>query len=191
MRIFMARPIRITVLMVILILRHFFYLQINLRMIQYSCRKIDMKLPYVDRKEQMMNRILHRISPRLIALLSALIMLLPVLPAYAAGSDIDGDIDGQPMQVIAVRDSNGAVRLSYNTCQVCKGSPWAYFEVQSGRLVCQNCGNTFDFSSVGKGGYGCMPLMVPAYTLTETSVVIPHDTLVQVKDAFENWKVFP
>ena len=42
---------------------------------------------------------------------------------------IDGNIDGQPMQVIAVRDSNGAVRLSYNTCQVCKGSPWAYFEV--------------------------------------------------------------
>ena len=35
-----------------------------------------------------------------------------------------------------------------------------------------------------------MPLMAPAYTLTDTSVVIPHDTLAQVKDAFENWKVF-
>ena len=106
-------------------------------------------------------------------------------------SFIDGSIDGQPMQVIAVRDSNGAVRLSYNTCQVCQGSPWAYFELQNGQLVCQNCGNAFALSAVGKGGYGCMPLMVPAYTLTETSVVIPHDTLVQVKDAFENWKVFP
>lgn len=104
---------------------------------------------------------------------------------------IDGDIDGQPMQVIAVRDSNGAVRLSYNTCQVCKGSPWAYFEVQNGKLVCQNCGNAFDFSAIGQNGYGCMPLMASAYTLTETSVVIPYDTLVQVKDAFENWKVFP
>ena len=104
---------------------------------------------------------------------------------------IDGDIDGQPMQVIAVRDSNGTVRLSYNTCQVCQGSPWAYFEVQNGKLVCQNCGNAFDLSAIGRGGYGCMPLMVPAYTLTETSVVIPHDTLVQAKDAFENWKVFP
>ncbi len=104
---------------------------------------------------------------------------------------VDGNIDGQPIQVIAIRDSDGTVRLSFNTCQVCQGSPWAYFEVQSGRLVCQNCGNTFDFPSVGKGGYGCMPLMVPAYTLTETSVVIPHDTLAQVKDAFENWKVFP
>ena len=106
-------------------------------------------------------------------------------------SFIDGNIDGQPMQVIAVRDADGTVRLSYNTCQVCQGSPWAYFELQNGQLVCQNCGNAFALSAVGKGGYGCMPLMVPAYTLTETSVVIPHDTLVQVKDAFENWKVFP
>ena len=106
-------------------------------------------------------------------------------------SFIDGSLDGQPMQVIAVRDADGTVRLSYNTCQVCQGSPWAYFELQNGQLVCQNCGNAFALSAVGKGGYGCMPLMVPAYTLTETSVVIPHDTLVQVKDAFENWKVFP
>ena len=106
-------------------------------------------------------------------------------------SFIDGSIDGQPMQVIAVRDADGPVRLSYNTCQVCQGSPWAYFELQNGQLVCQNCGNAFDFSAIGQNGYGCMPLMVPAYTLTETSVVIPHDTLVQVKDAFENWKVFP
>ena len=106
-------------------------------------------------------------------------------------SFIDGNIDGQPMQVIAVRDADGTVRLSYNTCQVCQGSPWAYFELQNGQLVCQNCGNAFALSAVGKGGYGCMPLMVPAYTLTEISVVIPHDTLVQVKDAFENWKVFP
>lgn len=107
-------------------------------------------------------------------------------PAFA-----DGTIDGQPMQIIAVRDSDGTVRLSYNTCQVCQGSPWAYFELQNGQLVCQNCGNAFSLSAIGKGGYGCMPLMVPAYTLTDTSVIIPHDTLAQVKDAFENWKVFP
>ena len=67
----------------------------------------------------------------------------------------DGTIDGQPMQVIAVRDSDGTVRLSYNTCQVCQGSPWAYFELQNGQLVCQNCGNAFSLSAIGKGGYAC------------------------------------
>ena len=106
-------------------------------------------------------------------------------------SFIDGSIDGQPMQVIAVRDLDGTVRLSYNTCQVCQGSPWAYFELQNGQLVSQNCGNAFALSAVGKGGYGCMPLMVPAYTLTDDSVVIAADTLEAVKDAFSGWKVFP
>ena len=36
-----------------------------------------------------------------------------------------------------------------------------------------------------------MPLMVPAYTLTDDSVVIAADTLEAVKDAFSGWKVFP
>ena len=58
-----------------------------------------------------MNRILHRISPRLIALLSALIMLLSVLPAYAAGSDIDGDIDGDDVVIPKVGDINADVSV--------------------------------------------------------------------------------
>ena len=51
---------------------------------------------------------------------------------------IDGKIGDAPMQVIAIRDADGTVRLSYNTCQICQGSPWAFFEEQNGGLVCQN-----------------------------------------------------
>ena len=53
-----------------------------------------------------MNRILYCIPTRLIALLSALIMLLSVLPAYAAGSDIDGDIDGDDVVIPKLGDTN-------------------------------------------------------------------------------------
>ncbi|MFR6376538.1 MAG: Fe-S-containing protein [Oscillospiraceae bacterium] len=107
-------------------------------------------------------------------------------PAFA-----DGTIDGQPMQVIAVRDSDGTIRLSYNTCQVCQGSPWAYSSRKTASLSARTAATLFPFPLSAKAVTGCMPLMVPAYTLTDTSVVIPHDTLAQVKDAFENWKVFP
>ncbi|MFR5794348.1 MAG: hypothetical protein ACLUI3_01395 [Christensenellales bacterium] len=89
-------------------------------------------------------------------------------PAFA-----DGTIDGQPMQVIAVRDSDGTVRLSYNTCQVCQGSPWAYSSCKTASLSARTAATLFPFR-YRQGGYGCMPLMVPAYTLTDTSVVIPR-----------------
>lgn len=54
------------------------------------------------------------------------------------------------MQVIARFDDSGVPKLSYNTCQSCAGSPYAYFEVQDGLLVCRNCGNLFGFDTIGE-----------------------------------------
>ena len=34
------------------------------------------------------------------------------------------------MQIIALLDADGTPRLAYNTCQVCAGSPYAYFAYQ-------------------------------------------------------------
>ena len=58
------------------------------------------------------------------------------------------------MQIIALLDADGTPHLAYNTCQVCAGSPYAYFAYQQGALVCQNCGNAFDLSSVGQAAGG-------------------------------------
>ena len=97
-----------------------------------------------------------------------------------------------PSTVSRCRSSLSAVQMARFAFRIIRARfVRAYFELQNGQLVCQNCGNAFSLSAIGKDGYGCMPLMVPAYTLTDTSVVIPHDTLAQAKDAFENWKVFP
>lgn len=101
---------------------------------------------------------------------------------------VDWDSDGTAMQLIALRDADGAVQLAYNTCQVCAGSPYAYFEVENGSLVCQNCGNAFPYSSVGKVAGGCNPMPVSDYEVTADAVVVPAQVLAQNANAFRNWK---
>ena len=93
-----------------------------------------------------------------------------------------------PMQIIALLDDAGTPRLAYNTCQVCAGSPYAYFAYQQGALVCQNCGNAFDLSSVGQAAGGCNPLPVTDYQADADSITIPAAAPEQASAAFVNWK---
>ena len=84
--------------------------------------------------------------------------------------------------------ADGTPRLAYNTCQVCAGSPYAYFAYQQGALVCQNCGNAFDLSSVGQAAGGCNPLPVTDYQTDADTITSPAAALKQASAAFANWK---
>lgn len=103
-------------------------------------------------------------------------------------SYIDYDSDGVPMQLLAHIDSNGVPRLAYNTCQVCAGSPYAYFADQNGTLVCQNCHNAFAYDVIGQQGYGCMPIALTEYTIDGDQLIVSADTLAAMQSAFKNWK---
>lgn len=103
---------------------------------------------------------------------------------------IDWNQDGTAMQLIALIDDAGAPQLAYNTCQVCAGSPYAYFEYQNGALVCQNCGNRFALNSVGKVSGGCNPKPVSGYQLEGEKIVVPESVLAEGASSFKNWKVF-
>ena len=103
---------------------------------------------------------------------------------------IDWNQDGTAMQLIALIDDAGAPQLAYNTCQVCAGSPYAYFEYQSGALVCQNCGNRFALSSVGKVSGGCNPMPVADYANDGAQLIVPEAALAQAAPSFRNWKAF-
>ena len=94
------------------------------------------------------------------------------------------------MQIIALLDADGTPRLAYNTCQVCAGSPYAYFAYQQGALVCQNCGNRFALSAVGKVSGGCNPMPVTNYENDGAQLVVPEDVLAQAAPSFKNWKAF-
>lgn len=100
----------------------------------------------------------------------------------------DWNADGTAMQLIALTDVSGEVQLAYNTCQVCAGSPYAYFELENAQLVCQNCGNAFPYSAVGRMTGGCNPMPVTDYAVTEDAIDVPLDELAENAKAFANWK---
>lgn len=104
----------------------------------------------------------------------------------------DFEVDGTAMQLIAIRDTDDTVRLAFNTCQSCNGSPYAYFEyIGDGTLQCQNCGLTFSTDTVGvTNSKGCNPVSVSNFDVKDDMVTIPGSVLSKGVKLFSNWKVF-
>ena len=99
--------------------------------------------------------------------------------------------DGTKMEVVAVTAPDGTTRAAFNTCQICYGSPYAYFVQQGSTLECQACGNRFPMNSVGIFAGGCNP--VPIFdrdkTVTAESIIISYETLQAKSYMFSaNWK---
>lgn len=100
---------------------------------------------------------------------------------------IDYDSNGTAMQVMLYKDADGKVHGALNTCQVCAGSPYAYFEQEGQEVVCQNCGNHFAVEAIGDVHGGCNPVPLE---LSEDGdqVLIETAVLDEQADAFANWK---
>ena len=107
-------------------------------------------------------------------------------------SFFDYDASGITVQVLAVRASDETVRLALNTCQVCNGSPYAYFVQDGDDFVCQNCHNRFSSTDVGEVSGGCNPVPITAEVYKEENgtLVIPASFLDDNANRFENWKKF-
>lgn len=103
---------------------------------------------------------------------------------------VDWTQDGTAMQLIARKDDSGAVRLAFNTCQSCGGSPYAWFEyLGNNTLQCQNCGLTFPLDTVGTTrATGCNPVTITEFTVVGDSVTVPHSVLADNVQRFTNWK---
>ncbi|MDR1734850.1 MAG: DUF2318 domain-containing protein [Oscillospiraceae bacterium] len=100
-------------------------------------------------------------------------------------------VNGVRLEVLAVIAPDGTLRTAFNTCQVCNGSPYAYFVQDGSALTCQNCGNQFPLSAVGKAAGGCNPVPILASERTETanSITIPYELLAANAYRFpSNWK---
>ncbi|MCD7957713.1 MAG: DUF2318 domain-containing protein [Lachnospiraceae bacterium] len=102
----------------------------------------------------------------------------------------DYDADGTTVEVLAVTASDGSVRLALNTCQVCQGSPYAYFVQEGDSFICQNCGNVFSRDDIGLEAGGCNPVPVTEeyYEESDGVITISSDFLDGYKESFTNWK---
>jgi uncharacterized membrane protein len=100
------------------------------------------------------------------------------------------EVEGTPMEVIALLASDGSVRTAFNTCQVCYSSGRGYYKADGDELVCQNCGNRFVGDAVGIAGGGCNPVPIFEQERSEWDdmIVISDELLVEARAIFENWK---
>lgn len=95
------------------------------------------------------------------------------------------------MEVMAVKASDGTIRTAFNTCQVCNGSPRAYYKQDGDVVVCQNCGNRFsmDMIEVQRGGCNPIPIFSGNKTDNGDTITISKDFIAKNKGLFtENWK---
>ena len=102
------------------------------------------------------------------------------------------DSNGTAMGLLAVKATDGTIRTAFDTCQVCNGSPYAYFVQQDNRFQCQNCGNVFSLDMIQQERGGCnpIPIMSDEKTVTDTEIIIPAELFEDNADMFENWKKF-
>ena len=94
--------------------------------------------------------------------------------------------NGSKMELVAVKDSNDNIDIAFSTCQVCNGSPKAYFVWKNNKLICENCGNTFSLKTIGQSSGGCNPMTI------SDSEVTKIDNGIQISKAFlsENENLF-
>lgn len=118
-------------------------------------------------------------------------LVIPISELSTTASFYPVEVDGTPMEVIAVLDHAGNIRTAFNTCQICFSSGRGYY-VQSGdKLVCQNCGNRFtiDQVEIESGGCNPWPIFAENKTVTDDSVIISYDFLKESRQIFASWKI--
>ena len=119
-------------------------------------------------------------------------LIIPTTDITSEASFVDYDADGVLQQLFVVKASDDSIRVAFNTCQVCNGSPRAYFTQENDTFMCQNCGNRYSVDQVGKDRGGCNPIPITEenYEIVEDKIVIAKDFMLDYADAFTNWKKF-
>ena len=117
-------------------------------------------------------------------------LVIPISKITDEASFFPVTVDGENMEVLAVRASDGSIRTAFNTCQSCYTSGEGFYRFEDGELVCNNCGFHFspDQVEVEAGGCNPWPIFAENKTVTDNSISISYDFLSASKGIFANWK---
>ena len=117
-------------------------------------------------------------------------LVIPVSDLTGKPQFLAYNADGKDMEIIALTASDGSIRTSFNTCQVCYSSGRGYYKVEGDNLVCQNCGNTFGFDDIAvtRGGCNPVPILEKERADKDDNIVITASYLKDASILFENWK---
>ena len=99
-------------------------------------------------------------------------------------------VKGKPMEIFAVKASDGTIRTALNTCQVCYSSGRGYYKQEGRAFVCQNCGNRFSLDQIEKIKGGCNPVPILGSDKTDLggSIGVSKAYLESVAPYFARWK---
>ena len=117
-------------------------------------------------------------------------LVIPVSEITDEASFYPITVDGEEMEVFAVRATDGTIRTAFNTCQSCYTSGAGFYSFEDGELVCNNCGFHFspDQVEVTSGGCNPWPIFNENKTVTDDQISISYDFLSESKEIFANWK---
>lgn len=102
------------------------------------------------------------------------------------------EVEGTTVSFFAVKANDGTVRTAFNTCQICNGSPYAYFTQEGDVFTCNNCGNRYSLDMIEQERGGCNPIPISSSekSVTENEILIKEELLEENVDLFKNWKKF-
>lgn len=117
-------------------------------------------------------------------------IVIPVSEITETAKFYPAEIDGIDLEVLAVKAQDGSIRTAFNTCQVCYSSGRGYYVQEGDVLVCQNCGNRFAMNEVEvtKGGCNPVPITEEFKIVSDDTITISKDVLVEAEVVFKNWK---
>ena len=100
------------------------------------------------------------------------------------------EIDGFPMEVIAVKAPDNTIRTAFNACIVCYTLGKGYYVQKRSVLICQQCGDNFTMDSVDTGIEDCHPVPISSAnkTVTASTITISKEYLKQAKAMFIKMK---